>query len=161
MTTALKKIKTKTMQLCLKFSIDKCAALWYRSNDTDWNFKIAGEKILGRTSVKYLGVIIDKRLNFRKQVDYIRQKTDRKMNLLKVLNSLSDVNASILKNIYPETIESTLEYGAVTCGMMAPSNIDRLQVSQNQGMRLILGVPQVFRWWDTNFRCYPWNTVQS
>ena len=26
--------------------------------------------------------------------------------------------------------------------MMAPSNIDRLQVSQNQGMHLILGVPQ-------------------
>ena len=26
--------------------------------------------------------------------------------------------------------------------MIAPSNIDRLQVSQNQGMRLILGVPR-------------------
>ena len=63
------------------------------------------------------------------------------MNLLKVLNSLSDVKASILKNIYTSTIQSTLEYGAVTFGMKAPSNIDRLQVSQNQGMRLILGVP--------------------
>ena len=70
------------------------------------------------------------------------KKTDRKMNLLKVLNSLSDVNASILKNIYTTTIQSTLEYGAVTFGMMAFSNIDRLQVSQNQGMRLILGVPR-------------------
>ena len=64
------------------------------------------------------------------------------MNLLKVLNSLSDVNASILKNIYTATIQSTLEYGAVPFGLMAPSNIDRLQVSQNQGMRLILGVPR-------------------
>ena len=64
------------------------------------------------------------------------------MNLLKVLNSLSDVNASILKNIYTATIQSTLEYGVVTFGMMVPSNIDRLQVSQNQGMRLILGVPR-------------------
>ena len=64
------------------------------------------------------------------------------MNLLKVLNSLSDVNASILKNIYTATIQSTLEYGAVIFGMLAPSNIDRLQASQNEGMRLILGVPQ-------------------
>ena len=64
------------------------------------------------------------------------------MNLLKVLNSLSDVNASILKNIYTATIQSTLEYGAVTFGMMVPRNIDRLQVPQNQGMRLILGVPR-------------------
>ena len=73
MTTALKKIETKAMQLGLKFSPDKCDALWYRSNDPDWNFKIAGEKILWRASGKYLGVIIDKRLNFRKQVDYMRQ----------------------------------------------------------------------------------------
>ena len=28
--------------------------------------------------------------------------------------------------------KSTLEYGAVNFGRMAPSNIDRLQVSQNQ-----------------------------
>ena len=86
-------------------------------------------------------VIIDKRLIFRKQFDYIRQKTDKRMNLLKVLNSLSDVNASILKRIYTATIQSTLEYGEVTFGMMAPSNIDRLQVSENQGLGLILGVP--------------------
>ena len=64
------------------------------------------------------------------------------MKLLKVLNSLSDVNALILKNIYTTTIQSTLEYGAVTFGMMALSNMDRLQVSQNQGMHLILGVPR-------------------
>ena len=89
-----------------------------------------------------IGFIIDKRLNFRKQVDYIRQETDRKMNLLIVLNSLSDVNARIMKNIYTATIHSTLEYGAVIFGMMVPNNIDRLQVLQNQGMRLILGVPR-------------------
>ena len=76
MTTALKKIETKVMQLGLKISPDKFEALLYRSNDLDWNFKIAGEKIPWRASVKYLGIIIDKRLNVRKQFDYIRQKTD-------------------------------------------------------------------------------------
>ena len=76
------------------------------------------------------------------QVDYVRQRVDRKMNLLKVLNSLSDVNAIIIKNIYTATIQSTLEYGAVTFGLMDPSNLDRLQVSLNQGMLLILGVPR-------------------
>ena len=33
----------------------------------------------------------------QEQVDYIRHKNDRKMNLLKVLNSLSDVNASVFE----------------------------------------------------------------
>ena len=45
MTTALKKIESKAIQLGLKFSPDKCEALWYRSINPDWNFKIAGEKI--------------------------------------------------------------------------------------------------------------------
>ena len=119
MTTALKKIGAKAMQLGLKFSLEKCEALWYRSDDPDWNFKIVGARIPCRASVKYLGVIIDKRLNFRKQVDYVIQKTDSKMN-----------------------VQSTLEYGAVTFGMMVASNIVRLQAAQNQGMRLILGVPR-------------------
>ena len=64
------------------------------------------------------------------------------MNVLKVLTSLSGVNASILKNIYSAVIQSTLEYGAVTFGMMAANNMARLQTAQNQGMRLILGAPR-------------------
>ena len=47
MTTALKKIETKAMQLGPKFSPDKCEAIWFRSNDPDWNFKIAEEEIAG------------------------------------------------------------------------------------------------------------------
>ena len=111
------------MQLGLEFSPEKCETLWYRSVDPDWNFKIAGARIPWRASVKYLGVIIDKRLNFRKQVDYVRQKTDSKMHVLKVLNSLSDVNASILKDIYTAIVQSTLEYGAVNFEMMAEFSI--------------------------------------
>ena len=35
LTTTLKKIETKAMQLGLKFSPDKCEGIWYRSNDPD------------------------------------------------------------------------------------------------------------------------------
>ena len=58
MTTALKKIETKAIQLGLKFSPDKCEAIWYRSNEPDWNFKIAGEGIPWRTLIKYLRVLL-------------------------------------------------------------------------------------------------------
>ena len=74
MTTVLKKIETKSMQLGLKLSPAKCEAVWYRSDNPDWNFKIDEEEIPWRASVKYLSVIIEKILNFRKQVDYLIQK---------------------------------------------------------------------------------------
>ena len=139
MPTALKNTETKAMQLGLKFYPEKCGAIWFRSNDPYCNFRIDGEKFPWREPIKYLGVIIDKIQNFRKQTT---KKTDRKMKLLKVLSSISVVNAIILKNIYTPTIQATLEYGAVTLGIMAPSYINMLQVSQNQGMRLFLGVPR-------------------
>ena len=104
MTTVLNKIETKAMQLGLRVSHDTCEALWYRSNDPDWNFKIAGEEIPWRASVKYLVAIIDKRLNFRKQVDYIIQKTDRKINLLKVCTELTIGCQRIWKNIYTQQL---------------------------------------------------------
>ena len=50
-----------------------------------------------------------------------------------------------MQNIYTATIQSTMECRAVLFGKMAPSHIDRLQVSHNLGMRLILGVPRFTR----------------
>ena len=102
-TTALKKIETKAMQLGLKFSPEKCEALWFISNDPDWNFKIAGERIPWRGSVKYLGHHRQK-TKLQETSRLHKTKTDKKINLFKVLNSLSDVNATILKSIYTSTI---------------------------------------------------------
>ena len=142
MTTALERIELEAVRLGLKFSPSKCEAIWYRSKNPEWHFKIAGKDIPWCSSVKYLGVIIDKGLKFRKQVDYIRQTTDRKMNALKVISACSGVNAAVLKNIYTATVQSTLEYGAVTFGLMSENSMDKLQVIQNQGMRCILGAPR-------------------
>ena len=73
------------------------------------------------------------KINFKKQFDNVRQLTYIKMNLLRVLSSLSDVNAS-MDNIYTATTQSTLENLAVNFRLMALSNLDILQVSHNQGM---------------------------
>ena len=51
-------------------------------------------------------------------------------------------NVRIMNHIYTATIQSTQECEAVTFGFMAPSKLYTLQGSQNQGMRLILGVPR-------------------
>ena len=57
---------------------------------------------------------------------HMTKKITEKLIYSRVQNSPSDVNARIMKNIYIATVQSTLEYGAVTFEMM-----DRLQVSQN------------------------------
>ena len=98
---------------------------------------------LEKRSVKYLGVIIDKRLNFRKQVGLHKTKTDRKMNLLKVLNSLSDFNARIMKHI--ATIQLTGVRGSYLRNY-GPSNIHS---------RHITGFP------ESRDASYPWCTTRK
>ena len=49
---------------------------------------------------------------------------------------------SRFKNIYTVTVQSTMEYGAVTFGLMTHNIMDKLQVIQNQGMRCIPGAPR-------------------
>ena len=99
------KIETKAMQLDPKFSTDKYEALWYRSNDSDWNFKIAGEEIPWRASVKYLRVIIDKILNVWKQVHYIRQKNmmRHKLQMLPVEHRAELSRAKLYRKIRGNT----------------------------------------------------------
>ena len=40
MISALKKMENEAVRLGLKFSPAKCGAIWYRSNNSDWHFKI-------------------------------------------------------------------------------------------------------------------------
>ena len=141
MTTALGRLETKATQLGLNFSPTKCEAMWFRANNPTWHFRIGGQIIPWKSVVKYLGVMVDKRLTFRQQADYVKQKASTKMNALKVVSSLSGVNGTILRRMYTASVQSCIEYGSMTFGMMAESNIKKIQTVQNQGMRLILGVP--------------------
>ena len=140
--TALERIGYKTTHLWLKFSPNRCEAIWHRIQNPECHFRISGEEIPWKSSVKYLGVIIDKGLKFRKQVDYVEQKTDRKMNAMKVSCSWSDVNTAVLK-IYIH-FDSTVHNG-ILCGNFwthDPNTMNKLQVIQNQDMRCILGTPR-------------------
>ena len=59
------------------------------------------------------------------------------MNALKVVcGAFSGVNAEVLNTA---DVQSTMEYGAVTFGLMTQNIIDKRQVIQNQGMRCIFG----------------------
>ena len=45
MTTALERIGYEAARLGLEFSPSKCEAIWYRSKNPEWHFRISGEDI--------------------------------------------------------------------------------------------------------------------
>ena len=66
----------------------------------------------------------------------------KNLNALKVLSSLTDTSAHILKRVYSACVQSGLDYGAILTPLMCKTSIPKLQRVQNQGMRLILGAPK-------------------
>ena len=62
------------------------------------NFGISGQKIKIKTQTKYLGVILDEHLNFKKQIDTVKQKLARAAGLLAKLRHY--VPKKVLKSIY-------------------------------------------------------------
>ena len=64
---------------------------------------------------------------------------------MKVLTSLSGVNAYILRLFYVQAIAPVLEYGSIARTLATKTRMNRLQRVQNISMRLVLGAPNYTR----------------
>ncbi|KAG5666508.1 hypothetical protein PVAND_014532 [Polypedilum vanderplanki] len=88
---------------------------------------------------KYLGVVIDKRLTFRKHVDYVIAKTNNAIRTLYPLlcrNSKLDTENKLL--IYKLAIRPNFTYGMPALDGLADSHLKRLQTTQNKMLKMIL-----------------------
>ena len=85
-------------------------------------------------SQKFLGVKFDSKLNFKAHIDYIRQKCEKAMNLLKVLAKMDwGADRSVLLRLYHSFVRSRLEYGCAVFSSACKSYLKKLEPIQNQG----------------------------
>lgn len=93
-----------------------------------------------KKSVKFLGLIFDRRMNFREHVESLRTRCTKAMNVLKSVSHLSwgGDRASILK-LYRSLIRSKLDYGSQFYGNTTNTILKRLDTVHNTAMRLALG----------------------
>ena len=92
------------------------------------------------SQTKFLGVIFDSKLNFKAHIDYIRQKCEKAMNLLKVVAKMDwGADRSVLMKFYRSFVRSRLEYGCAVFSSAHKSYLKKLEPIQNQGLRVCLG----------------------
>lgn len=89
------------------------------------------------TEIKYLGIIIDKNLNFSKHVDYtISKKVGAKLGVIRRIGM--NISAYMRCIVHKAMIAPMFDYcGSILVGD-SKTNIQYLQKLQNQGMRIIL-----------------------
>ena len=89
---------------------------------------------------KFLGVIFDKKLNFKAHIDYLRGKCQKSLNLLKVVSKLDwGADTTVLLRLYRALVRSKLDYGCVVYSSARKSYLKKLEPIQNQALRLCLG----------------------
>jgi Reverse transcriptase (RNA-dependent DNA polymerase)/Endonuclease-reverse transcriptase len=91
-------------------------------------------------SVKYLGVIFDKRCTWRTHIDYTCRKARRGVNFMRAISARSwGASPTILTLLYKALVRSHLEYCCMCFAAAAGTYIIRLQRIQWASLRIILG----------------------
>lgn len=116
-------IKTKAMVITRKRNI----------NVEDVNIMIAGSRLEIVDCIKYLGVYIDNRLKFDKNIDNVCTKVGRKVGVLSRLRNELNMQQKI--TIYRTIIEPHFTYCSSVLFMANVGEMNRLQKMQNKCMR--------------------------
>ena len=104
--------------------------------------KMFGETLPTSNEASYLGVIFDSRLSWEHQISKITERVYPRLNLLRAMASLSKKhNPNLLSQLYNSTILSIFEYSSICIITAAESHLSKLQLIQNEALRIILKVP--------------------
>lgn len=123
----------------LKINIGKTKymVLNLRGRNMDDNCIQMGGNIIEKVhSMKYLGFIIDDKLNFHEHVEYLCKKIAKKIGFLSRISNKLNYMDKI--TVYQTIIAPHFEYCASILFSCTKGDIEKLQVLQNRAMRKIL-----------------------
>lgn len=127
----------------MKLNVNKTKAMIITSKRKNVNkenifIEIDGEKIEFVNEIKYLGFIIDDKLNLDAHIDYICKKASKKAGVLRRISNKIEIEQRIC--IYKTILAPHFEYCASVIFFCNKGQIDRLQLIQNRAMRTIMKV---------------------
>lgn len=107
-----------------------------RKTDSEESISIDGEDIERVEVTKYLGVMVDEKLNFKDHVDYTIRKAAQKFGVLCRVNVDLTIENKLM--LYKSVIAPHFEYCASILFLANKQQKRRMQLIQNKAMRLIL-----------------------
>ena len=101
---------------------------------------IDGADLQWQTELKFLGMILDERLNWNSHIDYVSGRCQKRINLMRGLSGTNwGANKRSLLHIYKATIRSVLEYGSAAFNSATPTVKAKLDKIQAQALRIACG----------------------
>ena len=101
---------------------------------------------------KFLGLLFDSKLSFIPHINYLNNKCQKALNLLRVSSSMDwGADRKVLLRSYRSLVRSKLDCGCIVHGSAPQSYLRKLDSIHNQGLRLALG----------DFRTSPVNSLYA
>lgn len=132
----------------IKVNNDKTQAIFFSKRRTKQlpqiPLKAGDSNIEWSNEVKYLGLVLDKKLTYRQHVNYVAEKTLKAMRILySMLNRKSKLDQSNKLLLLKVCLRPISTYAAPILVQAAKTHLRKLQVIQNKILRMILDAP----WW--------------
>lgn len=128
----------------LKLNEGKTEAILFsrHRNEPKSKLKIGGHTIPWAKSVRYLGVTLDKKLNWSKHISNIRRKGIVALNSLNpILNRHSNLSSHTKLRIYTTLVRPCITYAAPVWNSTCDTNYRFLQVIQNKALKISYNTP--------------------
>ena len=106
------------------------------------SIRVFSEQVNGVSEAEFLGAAFDSRLTWEPQKRKIVAKAYQRLNLLRSISAqANNPKSDMLKTLYTSTIVFVFEYPSISIGTAADTHLQKLQLVQNQAMRVILNTP--------------------
>lgn len=118
---------------------NKCYYLTTEQKNDNLSLKINNKEIKKVNHYKYLGLIIDKNLNFKEHINYLILKISKFTGLFKRFANC--LNLHTKKLLYFSYIQSNLIYLSTIWGQANKNDIERLKRCQNKAIKSLYNFP--------------------
>lgn len=125
-----------------KISMEKTVAVLFthRRDTVNKTLRIYGDYIKIENKAKFLGIIFDSKLTWSDHVNYIMDKCNKRLNLLRAVSGNKwGASKKTLLILYRSLIRSILDYGDIALDSMSDHNKRKLDSIQARALRVVCG----------------------
>ena len=127
----------------VRISKTKTTAMIFSNKQNEENsvhLKIKGDEIKFEKQVKFLGMILDQRLTWTKHINYIIDRCNRRLNILRALSGTDwGTDKKTMTTLYRTLIRSIMEYGSIAYDSASKSTKEMLNAIQSKALRICCG----------------------
>lgn len=117
-----------------------CTIFTRHNTPTVTHLKLGNHIYPYENQISYLGIILDKKLNWGRYVDRIVTKCEKGLNFLKMIaKTWWGAHPNTLLVFYQSYIRSIIDYGSILYGSASNSILKRVDTVQNKALRICIG----------------------